>query len=247
MTSDNPPPEGTGSPTDMSRSAIRDPWSHLRLWTVAAAFLSLDLWSKAWAFATLGATDVRYPLPGILSFRRSVNPGALFGMGKGLVPLFIVASFIALGFVLFLFAASSPKRRSLHLALSCVIAGSLGNLYDRSFIRADKVVFPDGTELIGKVLEHDASPDHLRIGAAIDGDKPRFFRSEGASISQVGIVRDFLKIEPKIAGRDVWPWVFNVADSLLVAGVTILMLNFWFERRAVNRAEHVDSLDAPPV
>ncbi|RMF84635.1 MAG: signal peptidase II [Planctomycetota bacterium] len=53
----------------------------------------------------------------------------------------------------------------------------------------------------------------------------------------VGYVRDFIKIPTKIWGeRDLWPWVFNVADMLLVGGVGILAIYFWRDRR-----------DEPPV
>ena len=46
-----------------------------------------------------------------------------------------------------------------------------------------------------------------------------------------GVVRDFIKVEPKFGRFELWPWVFNVADALLVAGVALLLLNFWWERR----------------
>ena len=44
----------------------------------------------------------------------------------------------------------------------------------------------------------------------------------------------FLEFFPRIrtiAGREVWPWVFNVADSALVIGVGTLFIGFAFERR----------------
>lgn len=43
-----------------------------------------------------------------------------------------------------------------------------------------------------------------------------------------GAVRDFIKIELKFGSIELWPWVFNVADMLLVCGVSVLMLNIWF-------------------
>jgi lipoprotein signal peptidase len=56
---------------------------------------------------------------------------------------------------------------------------------------------------------------------------------------QQGVVRDFIKMEPRIplgGGRhlEVWPWVYNIADVLLVVGVAILLFNFWRERRAAH-------------
>ncbi len=227
-------------------SALADPGSHARLWTVAVAALALDLWSKAWAFDTLGPSEVRTFIPSILSFRRSTNPGALFGMGKGLVPLFIVASLVALVFVLYLFAASTPKRKSLHLALSLVLAGSLGNLYDRVFIIADRIALPGEAPLIGKIIDDDGVSEYLTVGSAPDGANPRRVRRAGAQITQVGVVRDFLKFEPKIGRQDLWPWVFNVADSLLVVGVAILMINLWFERKA-ERGDQPQAASISPL
>jgi hypothetical protein len=55
-----------------------------------------------------------------------------------------------------------------------------------------------------------------------------------------GVVRDFIKIEPKF-GFELWPWVFNIADVLLVIGVGLLLLNFWWERRA-GHSQLADSL-----
>jgi len=204
---------------------------------LAAAALALDLWSKHWIFANMERGEVRQAIPSVLSFQQSINPGALFGFGPGLVWVFIIASFVALGFVLYLFISSSPERRFLHLALSCILAGSLGNLYDRTFVRADKVVLKqgvtgEGTTFYGRIIPSD-NEKFLLIGQGLEGDPPlhRIARADVAEIGQVGVVRDFLKFQPRIAGRDIWPWVFNVADSLLVIGVSILMLSFWQDRK----------------
>ena len=55
------------------------------------------------------------------------------------------------------------------------------------------------------------------------------------TVKQMGVVRDFIRMEPRIKlGRlefDIWPWVLNIADALLVFGVGLLMLNFWRERK----------------
>jgi lipoprotein signal peptidase len=57
------------------------------------------------------------------------------------------------------------------------------------------------------------------------------------------VVRDFIKFKPRIAGRDVWPWVFNVADVALSVGVGILLIHFWMERR---RRPAVESASEDP-
>ncbi len=229
-------------PTAQTRSAFFDTGSHLRLWIVATLGLVFDLWSKAWAFDTIGPTESREFIPNVLVFQRSLNPGALFGMGKGMTSVFIGASFFALGFVLFLFISSTKNRRSLHIALGMILAGSLGNLYDRSFVLADQVTNVETQQsYIGLVIEEKSTDRHLTIGTAFDRQAPRTFRRDRIKVTRTPVVRDFLHFTPKFSGRPVWPWVFNIADSLLVAGVILLLINFWFERRMIT-----ETSDATP-
>ncbi len=235
MTHDDTSPATPSESRCAPVSAFFSAGAQLRLWVVALAALAFDLWSKTWAFKNLGPYEVREFIPSVLSFRRSVNPGALFGMGKGMVPVFIGASIVALGFVLYLFACSAPNRRSLHLALGFVLAGSLGNLHDRVFVIVDRVAIPGQRPILCKIIENDESSAYIWIGEAPDGAAPKLIRREGAEITRVGVVRDFLKIDPQVRGHDIWPWVFNVADSLLVIGVGVLMINLWTERRGVSR------------
>ena len=225
-------------------SARWDLPSHLRLWPVAAVGLVLDLWSKHWAFSRLDPGEGIVVIPHLMRFQRSLNTGALFGLGKGWTPLFIGASMLALVFVLSLFANSSRHRRSLHVALALVLAGALGNLYDRAFQIADVVTYTNKGQtrtIVGKVTRQDERfwnvdswPDQTpwrRIPAAWN-----------PVLRQQGVVRDFVKIEPRIRiggwTIQVWPWVFNVADVFLVVGVGILMLNFWWDRCAHRAAQN---------
>lgn len=184
----NAPPDpaldSAAAPTE-SRwgSALGSKAAHARLWLTAVLGLIADLWSKHWAFEQLpfGRRDV---IEGVLSFQQSYNAGALWGMGRGLAPLFVVASIVALVFVMYVFAHSRRPQIVFHVALGLVLGGALGNLYDRLF--------------------------------------------EG------GRVRDFIKIEWTVLSREVWPWIFNVADILLVVGVVILVLHILFERPQRN-------------
>jgi lipoprotein signal peptidase len=260
MALDNPSPGTPETPSDPSalsdgaiglhspESAIRDAWSHARLWLVAAAGLALDLWTKHLAFTRLDpdpANTVGYPaIPHLMSFRRSLNPGALFGLGKGLTPVFIAASLLALGFVLFLFMNSSRKRRSLHVALALVLAGALGNLFDRAFMIADVVKYthPSGRRIteVGVISNPGQVP--IRLGSWPECKAirtiPQYCEPE---VRRQGVVRDFIKMEPQFTVGslhiELWPWVFNIADVLLVVGVGLLLLNFWWERRAEKAAQ----------
>ena len=222
-----------------SVSAIRDVASHLRLWLVAAVGLWFDLWSKDWAFENLIPDEGRIIIPHLMSFQRSLNTGALFGLGKGWTSVFIFASLLALGFVLYLFAHSTRDRWSLHLALACVLGGALGNLYDRTYSIAQAVTYtnPTGTfTVVGSVIQEDETG--VVYGSWPEQHNPkRLPASWQPTVQDKGVVRDFVRMEPRISipwlgwSFDVWPWVFNVADALLVVGVAVLMLNFWGERR----------------
>ncbi len=232
-------------------SARWDLASHLRLWPVAAIGLALDLWTKHWAFTELEPDRGTTVIPWLMSFHRSLNTGALFGLGKGLVPLFIVASFLALIFVFFLFSHSSRDRRSLHVALGFVLAGALGNLYDRSFSIADVVRYNrDGRVVTEAVVIRDGDdPRGIVVGSWPEGKpiRPNPIRREwDPQVWRQGVVRDFIRMEPRIRiGRiafDVWPWVFNLADAFLVVGVALLMLNFYWDRRS----EAAEGQTAPP-
>lgn len=220
--------------------AIRHVPSHLRFWLTAVLLLGLDLWSKHWAFSNLGPDEVRTVIPKVLEFRRSLNDGAVFGSLTGHVELFIIASVLALAFVLFLFYGCSREQRALQIALGLVLSGTLGNLYDRTFMVADIVTYQSSSgreqTLIGRLV---SSPDDdtLRIGQWPEGTHVQPFVRSEVELRRQGVVRDFIKIVPKFPvwvprlGRfDMWPWIFNIADSALVCGVAVLLLSSWRER-----------------
>lgn len=220
--------------TAVATSALRHWPAHVLFWLAAGFILWLDLWSKHWVFANLKAAEIRSILPGWFEFRRSLNDGAVFGSFTGQTNLFIAASLLALGFVFYLFSTSRPWQRVLHLALGMVLAGAIGNLYDRAFMPADVIRFQNRSgqaeTFIGTIVE-DADDGKIRVGDWPDGGRPRTFRVEEIEHRKQGVVRDFIKFmprfpewTPKLAGRDMWPWIFNVADASLVCGVILLLL-----------------------
>jgi lipoprotein signal peptidase len=217
----------------LERSAITHLGSHLRLWATAVIGLAADLWTKEWAFRDLPWGESRPLIEHVCSLQLSLNPGALFGIGAGLAPIFVGASVLALMFVLYLFANSAVSRRSMHVALGLVLAGAIGNLYDRTTESA-YVLESAGGRIIGRLLSE--SPQAVTVGDYPDGSNPRIYpRGPDARGGHQPVVRDFLKIEARVGGLALWPWIFNVADALLVVGVAVLLLNFWSERHAAPR------------
>ena len=102
---------------------------------VALAGCSVDLATKRWIFGCLGIPGQRptwWICDDLFGFQTSLNEGALFGMGQGMVVLFAVLSVIAaIGILFWLFYAGAATDWLLTVALACVMAGILGNLYDR--------------------------------------------------------------------------------------------------------------------
>lgn len=221
------------------RPAWRDTGAWLRFGLIAVAGLALDLWSKHELFARLGQTGRIVLLPGVLEFQTMMNKGALFGIGAGQTTLFLAASVLALLLVGWMFVHSSPRRWLLHVALGGIVAGALGNMYDRVFVRLVETPQrrPDGHWVFMQRL--DNSP----TGVVLEEYPPG--RAGGLRLNvpadtggaEVGFVRDFIKIPTKLWGeRDLWPWVFNVADMLLVGGVIILALYLLYDGRQQRKA-----------
>ncbi len=222
------------------RSPLRHGPSHLRVWIPAIIGVAADLWSKDWAFKNV---DGQMPMfPGILGFHLSLNPGALFGLGAGLAPIFVGASALALLFVLYLFAQSTTRHWGLHMALGMVLAGAVGNLYDRTNVLATVVTTRNGTRDIGRISEQGADGAWITMVDFATGAHPRTYLvadlKAGPSLQPV--VRDFIEIQAGLGKYRAWPWIFNIADVLLVVGVGMLLISFWFDRR-----HHVAGLSPP--
>jgi signal peptidase II len=248
-----PTPSGASRPDDSKTSAtarpetaLCNPWAHVRLWGVLVLGLVADLWSKEWAFRTLRQGGQRVLIPDVLELHTTLNPGALFGIGAGRTGVFLIASVLALVLVVWMFAQSPRRRWLTHVALGAILAGALGNMYDRAFVKlvpsprphgpgppyCVETLSPDGRSVL--LEEYPPGP-----GAP----KRRVSLAEAERLGPpVGYVRDFIKIPTRWWGRfDLWPWVFNVADSLLVGGVIILAVRLLWERKASRPGEKAEA------
>lgn len=113
------------------------PWmaATLLFWPIAIAGAALDLWSKSAVFKWLPQNpDHQYILiNGYVRFIMRENEGAAFSMFRGWTFFLIGISIVALVTVIGIFFSRKIYSKLLLLALGCMTAGIIGNLYDRLF------------------------------------------------------------------------------------------------------------------
>lgn len=254
------PDSPAASQAGSSVSALYDRGSHARLWSVTILGLVLDLWSKQWAFAELRQGGHRSLIPHVLEFQTMLNPGALFGIGQGQTLFFIVASLLALALVLWMFAQNPPERRFLQIALGGILAGALGNMYDRVNVRLIPQSVRTGSGGLTAIYFQQLDDDGKTMTIQEFPPSPQSRRMQltgtarDKAAQQYGYVRDFIKINTtapnwnwipqRWRGKELWPWVFNVADTLLVVGVSILAIHLWTDRKHPVHAKSASADDS---
>src|SRR3990172_8423627 len=125
-----PPPESSTQMPDRRIPANR----YLAYLALAAGGLAADLATKHWIFSwpELRQGGIYWLWEGHAGFQISLNEGALFGLGQGLVWLYVTISVLAIvGIVVWLFVFRAARDPWLATALGAISAGVLGNLYDR--------------------------------------------------------------------------------------------------------------------
>lgn len=214
------------SPPSLIAHRPRAAWLFVLL---SALFLGLDLGSKAWSFHGVGPVPVDIRLgdqggpevreetvngeweavstghqpaalahvvpvvvvPKVLNLQLLVNQGAVFGIGQGKRWLFIGLSLGALGVIGWYLWHSPAKARCTHVGLALILAGALGNLFDR-------VAFGGVRDML-----HMLPGVELPFGLHWPG-----------------------------GGTECYPWIFNVADVELIAGVGLLLVVSFFAKPA---------------
>lgn len=175
---------------------------------VTAMALAWDLGSKAWVFSELGypkrSSDWSWSadfLWGRVTVRLTtlLNQGALFGMGQGMGWLFAALSVPAVAGILYwLFVRGEAQSRWLTVTLALILAGALGNLYDRLYFH--RCVDAAGNALPG-------------VRDFLDFTIPMVLYSRATGW--------------ELRREWPWP-IFNFADTYLVAGAIFLTLHSLF-------------------
>jgi signal peptidase II len=123
-------------------------------------------------------------IPGWLQFEFLRNNGAVFGIAQGQRTCFLLISAGAIVFLTYLFMNSS-RRPFYQFILGMLLAGVLGNMYDRIMITSVRDMI------------------HVLPGW-----------------HWPSAVRHVLRFLPD----ELFPYIFNVADSLLCVGVALMLL-----------------------
>jgi len=124
--------------TGREGSALKSPAAWIRFLGIIVGGTGADLLSKSWAQGAYNTQppfkQARYLEPYFLDqieFIWQPNRGAVFGMGQGRIAFFIIFTLGAIGLLTWLFADSRRKQYCLQSLLALILAGALGNLYDR--------------------------------------------------------------------------------------------------------------------
>ncbi|MFI5377865.1 MAG: signal peptidase II [Tepidisphaerales bacterium] len=123
----------------LPRENFLRPWALVRFFGTTIVGVLLDLWSKQAAYEKLalwmdgrfnGSRNAVQFIPGWLHFEVTKNEGAVFGLGQGHRMVFLTVSVGAITFLTYLFA-NSRRQRVYEFVLGMLLAGVLGNMYDR--------------------------------------------------------------------------------------------------------------------
>lgn len=125
-------------------------------------------------------------LPSLLDFTLVLNKGAVFGIGAG--GPWVLFTILGLGVGIWMFGVwTRPGDRAAHVAIGLLLAGGLGNLYDR-------IVYACVRDFIHPLP---------------------------------GVPMPFGWRMPIDGGREIWPYVSNIADLWLIVGIAMFMWHLW--------------------
>jgi signal peptidase II len=145
------------SNANLEMPARRSIKAWLLLLAIVLVGLTADLVTKDWAFVTVTGEPVELvyaeiidgvnPIPwhegvgvippDLLDLRLVLNRGAVFGIGQGRRVEFVIFTAIAITVAIAVFGWWTRARAHLaHVAIGFILAGGLGNLYDRVAIGA---------------------------------------------------------------------------------------------------------------
>src|SRR5258706_16029320 len=104
---------------------------------VAVLGAGLDLLTKHLAFEHIQRFEEVRIIDGFFSYGRTTNPGVVFGMGAGAKKIWLAISVAAVPVILAIFYTVRKPKWILTISLGMILAGTIGNMYDRVFAEVD--------------------------------------------------------------------------------------------------------------
>jgi len=98
---------------------------------VIIGILALDIATKYWAFHYLQPVGSIPVIENIFHLTYVENPGAAFGILQDQRWVFIIATVLTLGFIVWFLRNMDPDIKLLRWGLALIVAGAIGNLIDR--------------------------------------------------------------------------------------------------------------------
>lgn len=197
-------------------------WRSARAWAVLLATfalaLALDLWTKDWAFRTVADRPVTLRYEDVAG-----NPSYSLPWHAGV-------------------RAVPPDLLDFRLVLNHGAVFGIGQGRGALFIAFTVLAVGTALWVFGRHTSSRSHMSHVGLALVLAG-------GIGNMVDRVsvGAVRDFLHLFPRRelpfglhwpGGSDEWfPWVFNVADMELIAGMCLLMLAVHLSDRRAARAK----------
>jgi signal peptidase II len=207
-------------------------WRSPRAWAVLAltfaAALALDLFTKEWAFRTVAGRPIELDYAEVAG-----NPSYSLPWHPGV-------------------RAIPPDLLDFRLVLNHGAVFGIGQGRGALFVAFTVLAVATALWVFGRHTGARSHLSHVGLALVLAG-------GVGNMVDRVsvGAVRDFLHLFPRRelpfglhwpGGSDEWfPWVFNVADMELIAGMLLLMLAVHLnERRAAKRPAGADPQATAP-
>ncbi len=112
---------------------MRIPTPHVIFILAAEVGAIADVLSKSMVFQHVTLERQLDLIPGVLAFRSAHNTGIVWGTFQGWGGVFTIVTALALPLIVWMYVSAKPFRAVKAAALGLVLAGALGNLYDRLF------------------------------------------------------------------------------------------------------------------
>lgn len=93
--------------------------------------LILDRITKIWALNSLKDSSGIVIIKDFFAFEYLENRGAAFGMLQNRIWLLVLVTFLIVGGMFYYLIKHKPKSKLLRVAIAIIIAGALGNFFDR--------------------------------------------------------------------------------------------------------------------